>query len=112
MRDLDTLRNAKLRHTTPSRLHHDLYVMPERDQKAHEAFDRIAPELTGQHRRNLRLIDAHQLCRCCLGQPSLLYGPADPDDQSCFNQVFGGIGQAEIREYVSRAGLLFKDSPI
>ncbi len=55
--------DAKFGGTAFSRLHDDLYIVPQRDQEAHKAFDRITPELAGQHRRNLGLINAHELCR-------------------------------------------------
>jgi hypothetical protein len=43
-----------------------------------------------------------------LGQLSLPDGPVDPNHQSSFDQVFTGIGQAEVGKYVARAGLLLK----
>jgi hypothetical protein len=54
------------------------------------------------------LIDAHELCRGCLGELSLANGPVDPNYQSSFDQVFTRVGQAEVREYVARAWLLLK----
>src|SRR5258707_15849854 len=44
------LRDAKFGGAALSRLHDDLYIVPHRDQEAHEALDRITPELAGQHR--------------------------------------------------------------
>ena len=44
-------------------------------------------------------------CRGCLGQLSLADGPVDPNHQSSFDQVFAGVGQAEVGEYVARTGL-------
>jgi hypothetical protein len=35
-------------------------------------------------------------------------GPVDPNHQSSCNQVFTSIGQAEVSEYVARAGLLLE----
>jgi hypothetical protein len=43
-----------------------------------------------------------------LGQLSLADGPVDPNHQSSFDQMFAGIGQSEVGEYVARAGLLLK----
>jgi len=54
------------------------------------------------------LIYAHELRRRCLGKLSLANGPVDPNYQSSFDQVFTRVGQAEVREYVARARLLFK----
>jgi hypothetical protein len=54
------------------------------------------------------LIDAHELRRRCLGKLSLADSPVDPNYQSSFDQVFAGIGQAEVGEYVARARLLPK----
>jgi hypothetical protein len=70
------------------------------------ALDRISPELTSQHSCDFGLIDAHELCRGCLSQLSLAYGPLDPNHQSGFDQVFTSVGQAKVGEYVARAGLL------
>jgi hypothetical protein len=43
------LSDAKFGRTALSGLYYDLYIVPQRDQKAHEALDRISPELTGQY---------------------------------------------------------------
>src|SRR5437016_125602 len=39
---------------------------------------------------------------------TLLEDALDLNDQPRFDQVFGGIGQTEVGEYVARAGLYFK----
>jgi hypothetical protein len=86
----------------------NLYIVTWRDQETHEALNRISTELTSQYSRDFGLIDAHQLCRCCLGQLSLADGPVDPNYQSSFDQVFAGVGQTEVSEYVACTGLLFE----
>jgi hypothetical protein len=43
------LSDAKFGRTALSGLYYDLYIVPQRDEKAHEALDRISSELTGQH---------------------------------------------------------------
>jgi hypothetical protein len=58
--------------------------VPERDQKTREALHRVSPELASQHDRNFSLIDAHELCRGCLGQLSLVDGPVDPNHSPAF----------------------------
>ena len=67
---LRTLRDAKFGRSTRSRFYDDLYIVPQGDQETHEALDRISPEPTRQHGRDLGLIDAHELC-CRLGELSL-----------------------------------------
>ena len=41
--------DTKLGSAVLSRLHNDLYILSQRDQKTHETFDRVPSELTGQH---------------------------------------------------------------
>ena len=41
--------DAKFGGTALSRLYDDLYIVPQRDQKTHEALDRVSPELASQH---------------------------------------------------------------
>ena len=79
--------------------------MAQCDKEPHQPLDRIAAELACQHCRYLGLIDANELSRGRLGQLSLADGPVDLNDQAGLDQVFAGVGQAEVREDVSRAGL-------
>jgi hypothetical protein len=37
------------------------------------------------------------------GRLPLADGPVDPNHQAGFNQVFAGVGQAEVGEYIARA---------
>jgi hypothetical protein len=62
--------------------------MPQRGQKTHEAFHRITAEPASQHSRYLRLIDAHELRRSRLGQPSLPDNTIDPNYQPRLDRVF------------------------
>ena len=66
--------------------------MPQRDREPHEALHRIAPELSGQHSGNLRLIDAHELSRGRLRQMPLLDGPVDLYHETGLDKVFPGVG--------------------
>ena len=102
------LRDAKFGSTTLSRLDDDLHIMAQGDEEPHQAFYRIAAELACQHCRYLGLIDANELSRGRLGQLSLADGPVDLNDQAGLDQVFAGVGQAEVREDVARAGFHFK----
>jgi len=43
-----------------------------------------------------------------LGQLSLADGPVDSNYQPGFDQMFAGIGQTEVCEYIARNGLKFK----
>src|SRR5947208_14955344 len=57
------LSDAKLSRTALPRLHHDLYLVSQRNQKSHQTFDGVSAELSSQHGGNLRLIDPHEF-RC------------------------------------------------
>ena len=101
----DPLRDAKFGSTTLSRLHDDLHIMAQGDEEPHQAFYRIAAELACQHCRYLGLIDANELSGGRLRQMPLPDGPVDLNDQAGLDQVFAGVGQAEVCEDVARAGL-------
>ena len=98
--------DAKFGVTALSRLHDDLYIVPQSDEEAHKALDRISPELACQHRRYLGLIDTHELSRGRLCQTPPPDGPVDLNHQSGLDQMFAGVGQTEVREYVARTGFL------
>jgi len=82
--------------------------MPKRNQKTHEALDRVSPELTSQYSRDFWLIDPHELSRRCLTQLSSPDGPVDPNHQTSLYQVFASVSHAKVSEYVTRAGLPLK----
>ena len=102
------LRDAKFGRTAFSRLHDNLYIVPECDEESHQPFDRVAAELACQHSGHLGLIDAHEISRGRLGQLPLPDGLVNLNDQAGLDQVFAGVGQAEVREDVSRTGFLLK----
>ena len=80
--------------------------MPECDEESHQPFDRVAAELACQHSGHLGLIDAHEISRGRLGQLPLPDGLVNLNDQAGLDQVFAGVGQAEVREDVSRTDRL------
>jgi hypothetical protein len=103
LRRLAVLCNAQFGGAALQGLHDDLHIVPQCHEEAHQALDRIPPELACQHRRHLGLIDTHELSRGRLRQMALADGPVDLDYQSGLDQVFAGVGQAQVREYIARA---------
>lgn len=66
----------------------------------------MATELACQHGGYLGLIDAQEFRSGGLRQAPLADGPVDPKDQAGLEQMVGGVGQAEVRKDVARAGFL------
>ena len=80
--------------------------MAEGDQESHEAFDGVAAEVAGEHGGDFGLIDAENRGGGGLGEAARADGAIDAEDESGFEDVFGGIGEAEVGEYVAAAGVV------
>jgi hypothetical protein len=80
------------------RLDNDLYVLPERHQEPQQPLNRELPEVTAQHLGNVGLLDPEQLGGLNLLEPALLHQGVDLVDELRLDQVFLGIGKAEISE--------------
>jgi CHASE1-domain containing sensor protein len=78
------------------RRHHDLDVLAERHQEAHEPLDGKLPEIAAQHFGNVRLPDAEKFRRFDLFQAALLHQSVDPEDKLGLDQMLLGLGKADI----------------
>src|SRR5437667_4297357 len=92
---------------TPARtrlgLDHDLDIMIERIEKPNEAFDRKPAQPSISQRRNLRLIDAQNLCGLRLTQVSVPKHALDFQGKASFRQTLFGARQLKISKNISSA---------
>jgi len=82
-------------------LYDDLHVLIEGDEKAQKALYRELTEVAAQHLGDIGLADAEQGSGLDLFQASFFHDRIDLEDQLCLDEVFFGVGQAEILKHVA-----------
>src|SRR5580765_3388012 len=86
--------------------HDDFDVLPKGDEKTKQPLNRELPEIAAQHFRNVRLLDAKQLCRVDLLQTTRLHEAANLVDELGLDEVFLGIRQSDIGKNVAASDLI------
>jgi hypothetical protein len=88
-------------------LYDDLHVVIEGDEEAQKALHGELAEVAAQHPGDIGLAGPDQGSGLDLFQAALFHDRIDLEDQLCFDEVFFGVGQAEVFEYVAASGLVF-----
>jgi hypothetical protein len=83
------------------RLYDDFHVMIEGHKETHQALDGKLAELTAQHLADVGLFDSEGLGGLGLFHVAALHDGVDLEDELGLNQMFFGIGDAEVFKDVS-----------
>jgi hypothetical protein len=97
------------------RLDDDLHVLIQRDKESQKAFHGKLAELSAQHFRNIGLFDTQEITSLGLFETALFDDRVNFEDELGFDQMFLGIRNPEILEYVPATclvSLLTHDFPL
>lgn len=84
-------------------LHHDLDVLSERHEEAHQTLDGELAEVAVQHLGDVGLLHAEQPGSLDLPQTARAHQGIDLQDKLCLYQVLIGAGEANVGEDIAAA---------
>ncbi len=88
------------------RLHDDLHVLIQGDEKTQKAFHGKLPELTVQHLGYIGLADTEQIGSFCLFQTAFFHESVDLVYKLRLHQMLFRIRHADILEHIAIPGLV------